>query len=99
MKVKAKEKNGIVKAKVLIKHQNIGPEEAEKKKKEPNFGTTVMQKLGNKNWFMKNEMESGIWYPKEPLLLKFKVPREPKVERSLEVTGTDLKGNTKPKKA
>ncbi len=37
MKVKAKEKNGIVQAKVLIKHQNIGPEEAEKKKKEPNF--------------------------------------------------------------
>ncbi len=37
MKVKAKEKNGIVKAKVLIKHQNIGPEEAEKEEERAKF--------------------------------------------------------------
>jgi len=41
MKVKAKEKNGIVKVKVLIKHPNMGPEEPEKKGKEPNFVTNV----------------------------------------------------------
>ncbi len=33
MKVKAKEKNGIVKVKVLIKHPNMGPEEAERRGK------------------------------------------------------------------
>jgi sulfur-oxidizing protein SoxZ len=93
MKVKAKEKNGIVKAKVLIKHQNIGPEEAEKKKKEPNFVTTVIAKVGDKIVY---EMNGSGFVSKNPLLkFKFKGTKG----EELEVTWTDFKGNTKTKKA
>jgi len=93
MKVKAKEKNGIVKVKVLIKHQNIGPEEAEKKKKEPNFVTNVVAKVGDKTVY---EMNGSGFVSKNPLL-KFKF--KGKKGDEIEVTWTDLKGNSKTKKA
>ena len=93
MKVKAKEKDGIVKAKVLAKHQNIGPEEGEKKKKEANFITTVVAKVGDKVVY---EISGSGFMSKNPLY-KFKF--KGKKGDELEVTWTDLKGGTKTKKA
>jgi sulfur-oxidizing protein SoxZ len=93
MKVKAKEKNGIVKVKVLAKHQNIGPEEAEKKKKEANFITTVVAKVGDKVVY---EMNGSGFMSKNPL---FKFKFNGKKGDELEVTWTDLKGESKTKKA
>jgi len=92
MKVKAKEKDGIVKVKVLIKHPNMGPEEAEKKKKEPNFLTNVIGKVGDKTVY---EMNGSGFLSKNPLL-KFKF--KGKKGEELEVTWNDFKGNTKTKK-
>ncbi len=92
MKVKAKEKDGIVKVKVLAKHQNIGPEEAKKKSKEANFITTVIAKVGDKVVY---EMNGSGFMSKNPLY-KFKFKGAKGGE--LEVTWTDLKGNTKTKK-
>ncbi len=93
MKVKAKEKNGIVKVKVLIKHPNMGPEEAEKKGKEPNFVTNVIAKVGDKVVY---EMNGSGFVSKNPLLkFKFKGAKG----EELDVTWTDFKGNNKSKKA
>jgi len=93
MKVKAKEKDGIVKVKVLAKHQNIGPEEGEKKKKEANFITSVIAKVGDKIVY---ELSGSGFMSKNPLY-KFKFKGAKGDE--LEVTWTDLKGETKTKKA
>jgi len=93
MKVKAKEKDGIVKVKVLVKHQNIGPEEAEKKKKEVNFITSIIAKVGDKVVY---EMNGSGFMSKNPLY-KFKF--KGKKGDEIEVTWTDFKGNTKTKKA
>jgi len=93
MKVKAKEKDGIVKVKVLAKHQNIGPEEGEKKKKEANFITTVIAKVGDAVVY---ELSGSGFMSKNPLY-KFKF--KGKKGDELEVTWTDLKGETKTKKA
>jgi sulfur-oxidizing protein SoxZ len=93
MKVKAKEKDGIVKVKVLAKHQNIGPEEGEKKKKETNFITTVVAKVGDAVVY---ELNGSGFMSKDPLYkFKFKGKKGDK----LEVTWTDLKGETKSKTA
>jgi len=92
MKVKAKEKNGIVKVKILAKHQSMGPEEAEKKKKEANFITSVVAKSGDKTVY---EMNGSGFLSKNPLLkFKFKGKKGDEVE----VTLTDLKGNVETKK-
>ena len=48
MKVKAKLKGDVVKVKVLAKHVNAGPEEAEKKKIEAIFITSVIAKANDK---------------------------------------------------
>jgi sulfur-oxidizing protein SoxZ len=93
MKVKAKEKNGIVKVKVLAKHQNIGPEEGEKKKKEANFITTVVAKVGDAVVY---ELNGSGFMSKDPLF-KFKFKGTKGGE--LVVTWTDLKGESKTKKA
>jgi sulfur-oxidizing protein SoxZ len=93
MKVKAKEKDGIVKVKVLAKHQNIGPEEGEKKKKEANFITSVVAKVGDAIVF---DMNGSGFMSKDPLYkFKFKGKKGDKIE----VTWIDLKGETKSKEA
>ncbi|MCK4440464.1 MAG: thiosulfate oxidation carrier complex protein SoxZ [Sulfurovaceae bacterium] len=94
MKVKAKLKGDIVKVKVLAKHANVGPEEAEKKKVEANFITNIVAKVGDKVVF---EMSGSGFISKNPLY-KFKFKGAKKGDE-LEVTWTDLKGNTKTKKA
>jgi sulfur-oxidizing protein SoxZ len=93
MKVKAKEKSGIVKVKVLAKPQNIGPEEGEKKKKEPNFITSVVAKVGDAVVY---DLNGSGFMSKDPL---FKFKFKGKKGDELEVTWTDLKGETKTKKA
>ena len=92
MKVKAKEKDGIVKAKIMVKAENMGPEEAEKKKKEPNFITSLVAKSGDKVVY---EMSGSGFLSKNPLL-KFKF--KGKKGDDFEVTVTDLKGKTETKK-
>jgi len=93
MKVKAKEKNGIVKVKVLAKHQNVGPEEGEKKKKEANFITTVVAKVGDAVVY---ELSGSGFMSKDPL---FKFKFNGKKGDKLDVTWTDLKGESKSKTA
>jgi len=92
MKVKAKEKDGIVKVKVLAKHQNIGPEEGEKKKKEANFITSVIAKVGDAVVY---DLSGSGFMSKNPL---FKFKFKGKKGDELEVTWTDLKAETKTKK-
>ena len=94
MKVKAKLKDDVVKVKVLAKHVNAGPEEAEKKKIDANFIRQVVAKCNNKVVF---EMSGSGFISKNPLF-KFKFKGAKKGDE-LEVTWTDLKGNTKSKVA
>ena len=94
MKVKAKLKGDVVKVKVLAKHINAGPEEAEKKKIDTNFITTVIAKVGDKTVF---ELSGSGFISKNPLF-KFQFKGAAKGDE-LEVTWTDLKGESKSKKA
>ncbi len=94
MKVKAKLKGDIVKVKVLAKHINAGPEEAKKKKIDANFITSVIAKVGDKVVF---EISGSGFISKNPLF-KFNFKGAAKGDE-LEVTWTDLKGESKTKKA
>jgi sulfur-oxidizing protein SoxZ len=94
MKVKAKLKDDVVKVKVLAKHVNAGPEEAEKKKIDANFIKQIVAKCNDKVVF---EMSGSGFISKNPLF-KFKF-KGAKAGDKLEVTWTDLKGNTKSKVA
>lgn len=92
MKVKAKLKGDVVNVKVLAKHGNVGPEEAEKKKVDANFITTVVAKCNDKVVY---EMNGSGFISKNPLY-KFKFKGAKKGDK-VEVTWTDLKGETKTK--
>ncbi len=92
MKIKAKLKKDVVKVKVLMKHQNAGAEEASKKKVDANFITSVVAKCNDKVVF---EMSGSGFISKNPLVkFKFNANGAKKGDK-LEVTWTDLKGNTK----
>jgi sulfur-oxidizing protein SoxZ len=93
MKVKAKLKGDVVNVKVLAKHKNVGPEEAKKKKTDPNFITNVVAKANGKVIY---EMSGSGFVSKNPLF-KFKF-KGAKVGDEVEVTWTDLKGKTESKK-
>jgi len=93
MKVKAKEKDGIVKAKVMVKAENMGPEEAKKKNKEPNFITSLVAKSGGKVVY---EMSGSGFLSKNPL---FKFKFKGKKGDDFEVTSTDSSGKSETKKA
>ena len=90
MKVKAKLKGDVINVKVLAKHVNAGPEEAEKKKIDANFITSVVAKANDKVVF---EVSGSGFISKNPLF-KFKFKGAAKGDK-VEVTWTDLKGNTK----
>ncbi len=90
MKVKAKLKKDIVKVKVLAEHINAGPEEAEKKKIEPNFITSIVAKANDKVVF---EVSGSGFISKNPQF-SFSFKGAAKGDE-IEVTWTDLKGNTK----
>ena len=93
MKVKAKLKGDVVKVKVLAEHVNAGPEEAEKKKIEPNFIKSLTAKCNNKVVF---EVSGSGFVSKNPqFAFTFKGGAK---GDEVEVTWTDLKGNTKSKK-
>jgi len=90
MKIKAKLKKDIVKAKILIEHTNVGPEEAEKKKIEANFIKHIVAKANDKVVF---EVSGSGFISKNPQFA-FSFKGAGKGDK-LEVTWTDLKGNTK----
>jgi len=93
MKVKAKLKGDVVKVKILAEHINVGPEEAEKKKVEANFITNVVAKANDKVVF---ELSGSGFISKNPqFAFSFKGAAK---GDEVEVTWTDLKGNTKSKK-
>ncbi|HIM93407.1 MAG TPA: thiosulfate oxidation carrier complex protein SoxZ [Campylobacterales bacterium] len=92
MKVKAKLKGDVVNVKVLAKHVNAGPEEAEKKKIDANFITSVVAKCNDKVVY---EMSGSGFVSKNPLY-KFKF-KGAKAGDKVEVTWTDLKGKTETK--
>ena len=90
MKIKAKQKGDVVKAKVLIKHEMLTYDQAKKKGKEPNFITHITAKANDKVVF---DFSSSQFLSKNPLIrFSFKGA---KAGDKLEVTWVDLKGNTK----
>jgi len=86
MKIKAKEKDGIVKTKIQIKHKMMTYKQAEKKGMEVNFITYIIAKVGEKVVY---ELSSSQFLSKNPVL-KFKFHASK--GELLEITWTDLSG-------
>jgi len=84
MKIKAKEKDGIVKTKIQIQHAMLTYDQAKKKSLEVNFLTHVIAKVGEKVVY---ELSSSQFLSKNPVL-KFKF-HGTKGEL-LEITWSDL---------
>ncbi len=93
MKVKAKEKNGIVKVKAMFKHDMLTYDQAKRKGKEANFITHITAKANGKVVF---DMSTSQFLSKNPLI-KFKFKGAKKGDE-MEISWVDLKGNTKSKK-
>lgn len=87
MKIKAKEKDGTVKAKAKIRHAMMTYAQADKKGIETNFITHVVAKVEDK---MVYELSSSQFISKDPIL-KFKF--HGKKGQILEITWTDMFGN------
>jgi len=68
MKIKAREKDGVVRAKVLIKHPMLTYNQAKKRGLEANFITRMVAKVGDKVVY---EVSSSQFFSKNPLF-KFK---------------------------
>jgi sulfur-oxidizing protein SoxZ len=90
MKIKAKQKGDVVKAKVLIKHDMLTYDQAKKKGKEANFITHITAKANGKVVF---DFSTSQFLSKNPLI-KFSFIGAKSGDK-LEITWTDLKGNTK----
>ena len=88
MKIKAKSKNGVVKAKVQIKHEMMTYDEAKKKGVSANFITHVVATVAEKTVF---ELSSSQFLSKNPIL-KFKFLA--KKGEVLTITWTDLSGKS-----
>lgn len=86
MKIKAKEKKGIVKAKVSMKHDMLTYEQAQKKGKEANFITHITATVGDKVVY---DASTSQFLSKNPLI-KFKFSG--KKGEKLKITYTQLKG-------
>jgi len=93
MKVKAKQKGDIVKAKVLVKHDMLTYDQAKKKNTEANFITHVTAKANGKVVY---DLSSSQFLSKNPLF-KFSF-KGAKSGDELEVTWVDLKGKSETKK-
>lgn len=87
MKIKAKSKNGLVKAKVQIKHEMITYNVAKKKGVSANFITYVVAKVGERTVF---ELSSSQFLSQNPIL-KFKFLA--KKGEILTITWRDLSGD------
>jgi sulfur-oxidizing protein SoxZ len=94
MKVKAKVKGDVVKAKVLVKHDMLTYDQAKKKNTEANFITHISAKVGDKVVY---DLSSSQFLSKNPLF-KFSF-KGAKAGDELEVTWVDLKGKSETKKA
>ncbi len=90
MKIKAKEKDGLVKAKVMVKHDMLTYDVAKKKGKEANFITHLEAKVGDKVVY---EISSSQFLSKNPIF-KFTFKGAKKGDK-LTVSWEDLKGNKK----
>ncbi len=93
MKVKAKVKGDVVKAKVLVKHDMLTYDQAKKKNTEANFITHISAKVGDKVVY---DLSSSQFLSKNPLF-KFSF-KGAKAGDELEVTWVDLKGKSETKK-
>lgn len=91
MKMKAKADGGVVKAQVMMKHDMLTYDQAKKKGTEANFITHISGKAGEK---VVLDISTSQFLSKDPLL-KFKFSDAGlKKGDKLEITWTDLKGNT-----
>jgi sulfur-oxidizing protein SoxZ len=90
MKIKAKLKDDIVNVKVMVKHPMLTYDQAKKKGKDANFITHITAKVGDKVVY---DMSTSQFLSKNPLF-KFKF-KGGKAGDKVEVTWTDLKGETK----
>jgi len=91
MKIKAKAKDGVVKAKVMIKHDMLTYDQAKKKGKEANFITHVTGKVGDKVVY---DVSTSQFLSKNPLFkFQFKADGFKKGDK-LEITYVDLSGAT-----
>ena len=90
MKIKAKEKNGVVKVKAMFKSLMADKEEAEKKKIKPEFITYILGKANGKVVF---EATTSGFMSENPLI-KFSFTGAKKGDE-LEFTLTDNHGKTK----
>jgi sulfur-oxidizing protein SoxZ len=88
-KIKAKLKNGVVEVKALATHPMLSYQEAERAKKEANFITYVVAKVGGKVVY---EASTSQFLSKDPYM-KFSF-KGGNVGDELEITWKDLKGAT-----
>ena len=88
IKIKAKEKDGVLKVKVKLKHKMITYASAKKKGIEVNFITKVIAKVGDKIVY---ELSSSQFISSDPIL-KFKF--HGKKDDTLSLTWTDMSGKT-----
>ena len=86
-RIKVKEKNGVVTAKVMANHEMLSYAEAKKAKKEVNFITSM---IATSNGNVVFEMSSSQFLSKNPYI-KFDFPG--KSGDDFTFTWTDLKGN------
>jgi sulfur-oxidizing protein SoxZ len=86
MKIKAKEKDGVVSAKISIKHDMLTYEQAEKKGQEANFIAHITGTVGDKVVY---DVSTSQFLSKNPLI-KFEFAG--KKGDTLKITYTQLKG-------
>jgi len=88
MKIKAKIKNSIVYVKLLIKHDMVSFEQAQKKGVQANFITSIRARISGKIVY---EQLSSQYLAKNPI---FKFKFFAKQGETVEITWVDLLGNT-----
>ncbi len=89
MKIKAKEKNGVVGVKVLIKHDMLTYDQAKKKGVDANFITHITAKVGDKIVY---DASTSQFLSKNPML-KFKFKGAKKGDE-LTISWVDLSGKS-----
>jgi len=89
MKIKAKEKDGIVKVKALLKHPMLTYDQAKKKGVEANFITHITAKVGDTIVY---DVSTSQFLSKNPQI-KFKFKGAKKGDE-LTITWVDLSGKT-----
>jgi len=92
MRIKAKEKDGVVTVKAMMKHEMLSYDVAKKKGKEANFIVYISGTADGKPVY---DASTSQFLSKNPYI-KFKF--KGKAGQELELSWVDLKGNTKSKK-